>query len=307
MFPTKCEHCGAALLRERLKCVRCLRWNTGQTSSQVGDGTLLLSEVEETITPRLTTGPWDANFGDPPGIPTDSVTLLGGVPGVGKSTIALQWASAMAMAPENVERRAVLYLGAEENARQVKTRARRLLLPALEHDLIRLLPLERMATSELSEILKRPLLGVMVDSIPGLTNDPERAIEFVKVFKAHAVRLSIPFIVINHMTKGGDMAGFMALQHAGDITLLMTKEDDTAVPLFGLDGKSRDVFEPRTLKTEKSRYGPNVYSHYEMTAVGLIQCFEEKPKRGGDGLSVMPLEAESLDDVGTDEDDENDE
>jgi DNA repair protein RadA/Sms len=250
------------------KCIRCKRWSFSDLSQGDEDGTVLLIDVPEAIVPRLQTGPWDVNFGSPPGLPTDSVTLLGGEPGVGKSTIALQWSSSIACSPEATGRE-VLYLGAEENARQVKARAVRLQLPGL--DKIRIVPLERMGDISLDRILTRKLCGGVVDSIPGFTNDPDQAVEIAAAFKGWASKLNLPFVLINHITKDGDQAGLMKLQHAVDISLEMTKaQGEMIVMIDPFTGQSEKVHEPRTLRTEKSRYGPSgTETYYAMTGQGL--------------------------------------
>jgi DNA repair protein RadA/Sms len=181
---TQCIHCRAKMAPGKYRCERCKQWNLGPGSGE-DDGTVLLGDVPEQPVPRLRTGPWDVNFGDPPGLPSGSVVLLGGEPGVGKSTIALQWSAAIAMAPENTKELPVLYLGAEENAAQVKMRAARLNLPGLLTR-VRILPLERMQDASLDRLIARPLAGMVVDSIPGFTQDPERAVELVGVFKQAA-------------------------------------------------------------------------------------------------------------------------
>jgi DNA repair protein RadA/Sms len=206
-------------------------------------------------------------------MPLGSVTVLGGEPGIGKSTIALQWSSALAMAPENTAGLDVLYLGAEENALQVKSRALRLCLPGLAR--LRILPIDRVMDASLDRIMQRNLFGLMVDSIPGFTNDPEEAVSLLQTFKRYATAKRMPVVVINHITKDGEMAGLMKLQHAGDISLLMTKASgDHVVKIPGAKGKMayRSVKEPRTLYTDKSRYGPSaVETYYAMTVLGLEQ------------------------------------
>ena len=291
----QCPHCRAKMANGSFKCLRCKQWNFGPGSGMDDDGTLLLGDVPEQDVPRLRTGPWDVNFGSPPGLPNGAVVILGGEPGVGKSTIALQWCAAIAMAPENFPVKPVLYLGAEENARQVKNRAVRLGSPGLS-DRVRILPLERMADASLDKLLQRPLAGMVVDSIPGFTNDPEQAVELVKAFKLGASRQNMAVVVINHITKGGDMAGLMKLQHAGDISLLMTKLEDD-MDLIGLQdetirilgaanelvprvvrrGRPFNVIQPRTLETDKSRFGPSgVETHYAMAEQGLVEVTTEE-------------------------------
>jgi predicted ATP-dependent serine protease len=126
----------------------------------------------------------------------------------------------------------------------------------------------------------------VLDSIAGFTNDADRAVEIVQSFKDYATRLRMPFIVINHVTKDGDMAGQMKLQHAGDISLMLTKSEKgvgETVRLAGDDDDDDDedswfdITEVRELYTEKSRYGPSgISTYYAMTATGLRQVEREE-------------------------------
>lgn len=299
--PRTCAYCRARLRDGHYRCGRCGQWNvsTSRPTDPKGqvkvdaDNTVLLSDVPDAEVPRVVTGPWDDNFGSPPGIPLGSVTLLGGAPGVGKSTITLQLASALASAPQWTDGRPCLLLGAEENARQVKDRASRL---GLRLDRIRIVPLERIGDLDLDRALRRPLAGLIIDSVPGFTQDPEQGVEAVGRIKYECTRLDLAAILINHITKDGDQGGLMRLQHAGDITLTMTKDEGVELPLKlgpcpsppGQPCRCKPdvvVREPRTLATEKSRYGPGVETYYAMTERGLVQVHgceddeEPAPKR----------------------------
>lgn len=264
-----CISCGSDLPKNKARCISCKAWNVPGASMNLNtvgsiDGTMLLTEVTSVPTPRLLTGAWDENFGDPPGIAQNSVSLIGGAPGVGKSTLALELMDVMC-GSSGAEG---LYLGAEEGKSQVNDRAIRL---ELKHrKLIRILPMENMQTANLENILetRKTLCGVVVDSMPGFTDDVNRAVEICETFKQFAIRLNIPFLVIDHITKGGDMAGLMKLQHKVDTTLLFTKGGKDE--LFDVEGIG-EIEGVRSLYTEKNRFGPSgITTYYVMTAQGLI-------------------------------------
>jgi DNA repair protein RadA/Sms len=272
-----CIHCGKKLPREKFKCTKCGGWTLPSALSRLGgvidDGTILLHEVPDGEVKRLVTGPWDSNFGDPPGIPDDAVILVGGAPGAGKSTLALQWSDAIATA----SKMEVLYLCAEESKQQIKARNVRL---GLVSKLVRIVPLERMGDASLDTILtNRKFSAVVLDSIAAFTNDPERAVEIVRAFKEFGNMYRMAFVVINHITKDGDMAGAMKLQHAGDISLMLTKgekDEVEEVRFTGMEDEDDDDWfelkEVRELYTDKTRYGPSgVSTFYAMTGRGLVE------------------------------------
>ncbi len=267
-----CTRCAFPMKRGKTRCVKCGAWvalvglrEHSLTQGTEKDGTILLSDVPEYEVTRILTGPWDANFGSPPGVPCDAVVLLGGEPGAGKSTVALQWSNALALGTG----REALYLCAEESSGQIKNRALRL---GCRADRIRIVPLEKMGDAVLEEILeaRRPG-GIVLDSIAGFTTEADKAVEIVSGFKFFAALYQAPFIVINHVTKEGEMAGMMRLQHAGDISLMLTKEDGIEKGVTdSASGAVIDVDELRVLYTEKSRYGPSgISSFYMMTEYGL--------------------------------------
>lgn len=288
-----CNKCSFPLKRGKTRCSKCGSWvaflglrEQVVTHGTDDDGTILLSDVPEHDVQRITTGPWDRNFGSPPGVPCESVVLLGGAPGAGKSTVALQWASALA---EGTGREA-LYLCAEESGGQIKNRALRL---GCRADRIRIVPLEKMGDVVLEDILeKRRPGGVVLDSIAGFTSEPDKAVEIVSGFKFFATYFRAPFIVINHVTKDGDMAGMMRLQHAGDISLMLTKDSgDTCNAIDVASNALIEVTEMRELYTEKSRYGPSGEStFYAMTEKGLRLV---KPEEDDEEIPKLPPRAPS--------------
>jgi predicted ATP-dependent serine protease len=238
-----CQFCGKKLNSKivQFQCPKCKQWNIPTSgvivtkTGKIDDGTMLLHEVPDYDVPRLLTGPWDSNFGDPPGVPEDSVTIVGGAPGAGKSTFALQLSDAMVIGARKQQilskqlgpKKEVLYLCAEEGKKQIKARYTRL---GGKSRGVRIVPLEKMQDINLESILtNHSLCGVILDSIAAFTNDPNEATEIVSRFKTFAELFRIPFIVINHVTKDGAMAGMMKLQHAGDISMMLTKGEKDVV------------------------------------------------------------------------------
>jgi DNA repair protein RadA/Sms len=209
---------------------------------------------------RLITGPWDKCFGG--GIATTSVTLLGGVPGAGKSTMSLQLADAIAEATK----REVLYVGAEEASRDIKARFQRLQLK--NQALIRIFPLG--SNADLGSVLmKRRPAAFVLDSLPGLIGDDlQAAVALCNALKGYCVDLDAPAIVIDHVTKDENYAGLMALQHAVDTTMLFTVDGDDGI---------------RELNVTKNRFGPaNVSAFFEMTSRGLIEAILDDDEEDDD-------------------------
>lgn len=234
-----CLRCEFRFDESRAQCPSCFMWNPPKVTLLNGnsDQTVLLSEVSPNPIARIETGPWDTCFGTDTttgksGIVTTSVTLIGGAPGAGKSTMSLQLADQVA---ENTNRE-IIYVGSEESPEQIRDRATRLQLK--RPHLIRLHPMG--SSVDLGNILlKRKPSAIILDSLPGLTSDPEMAVELCKRFKDYSVELNAPTIIIDHVTKDGDLAGLMALQHAVD----------TLLTLFPVDGAMRE------LETVKNRFG----------------------------------------------------
>lgn len=266
---TKCQYCYSPIPRNRLKCPNCGQWNVGSGGLAPGDdGTILLRDVTEMQLKRYSCGPWDRNFGEG-GIVTTSVNLLGGVPGAGKSTLILQLVSAIAQST-GME---ALLIGAEESEKQVKDRALRLQLKAM--DKIRIVPLQKQKDASLENILvKRKLCCVVIDSINSYSEDPEHQVQIVSTLKVWADKLSCPFFVIGQVTKDEGLAGLMKLQHAVDFTGMLYNEN-------GL----------RVLHTEKNRFGQDqIDTFYKMTALGLIET--EDPDADVEAMDADEMRAE---------------
>lgn len=217
---------------------------------------LRLSEISTSDAPRIITGnaEFDRVLGG--GLVPGSLVLLGGEPGIGKSTLLLQIAHAL----QKKERR-VLYVSGEESAQQIKMRAER--LGSREAGEIYVL-----AESNLEAILAtvaevRPT-DVIVDSVqttfsealdsaPGSISQVRHvAAQLLAVAKTE----QIPVFLIGHVTKDGSIAGPKALEHIVDTVLYFEGERH---------------HNHRIVRAVKNRFGAaNEVGVFEMTAQGLI-------------------------------------
>ena len=248
--------CGFSVPADKLRCPKCKCWvvATKPTVPQAAlpdgvaeDGTVILSKVTSAEASRVHVGDWDPIWGG--GIVTTSTTLLGGTPGAGKSTLLLQICDIIAAA---YSPREILYVASEECLPEVRLRADRLGIE--NQDQFRMVPAMK-GVDNLSTIFLtyRPAV-IVLDSLQGLAGDDHAAqLQLCKVTKEYAIELGSPVIIISHVNKGGDLAGFNDLQHEVDTTLVLTGEGG------GL----------REFDVKKNRFGANVTIYCEMTATGL--------------------------------------
>jgi DNA repair protein RadA/Sms len=206
---------------------------------------------------RIPTGPWDPCFGieidedgkEHIGIVSNSSTLIGGAPGAGKSTLALQLCGAIV----DSTGREVLYIATEEATSPIRARALRL---GIRHvDRIRMIPIG--VDADLGAIMRnRKPAAFVIDSLSNAFPDTRDQVEFCKAIKKYCVELDSPALIIDHVNKDVDFAGLMDLQHEVDTTLLFTVYEDED--------------ELRELKTVKTRNGPCAKRFFNMTAKGLV-------------------------------------
>lgn len=243
-----CSSCGSTANKWSGQCPACSAWNTleeevktrfaAKKSARLPEP---LSQVVASPEPRMETGigPIDRLLGG--GIVPGSLTLLGGEPGIGKSTLLLTLSHALAQRGKKV-----LYICAEESTAQVALRAERLgagadgLLVFNETDFSRI-------EEQIKEI--RPDL-VIIDSIQviykeGLSGAPgsmqqvrDLAAEFMHLAKG----CTISHILVGHVTKGGEIAGPKVLEHLVD-----------TVVYFEAESKNQH----RLMRVLKNRFGPS--------------------------------------------------
>ena len=215
-----------------------------------------LADARKTIGERFSTG-WgeiDRVLGG--GVVAGSVVLLGGEPGVGKSTLLLQVAGFMAQRGGSV-----LVASAEESAHQVAMRAHRI---GIEEEGIQLVSDDDTdAIVALAEDEKPDLL--IVDSIQtvgvvelsgapgGVAQVRESAARLVRLAKANG----IPVVLVGHVTKDGGLAGPKLLEHMVDVVLYLEGDPDRGF---------------RVLRSLKNRFGPtHVSGMFDMQSEGLVE------------------------------------
>jgi DNA repair protein RadA/Sms len=264
-----CTECGATSPKWQGQCPGCGQWNTlvetvaeaGASSGAnryaglVGGSEIQdLADIRPREEPRLPTGieEFDRVLGG--GLVTGGVVLIGGDPGIGKSTLLLQALSRLAQAGQPV-----LYVSGEESAEQVALRARRL---QLETRGLRLLPeigLEKI----LSTLRKEKPLVAVIDSIQTLYSEALQSapgsVAQVRECAAQLTRLAkqsgICVILVGHVTKEGALAGPRVLEHMVDTVLYF-------------EGDTHSSF--RLVRACKNRFGAvNELGVFAMTDKGL--------------------------------------
>jgi len=242
-----CADCGAETLKWQGQCPQCSRWNTLEQRAvtrrppAAGAAAAAPAAIEALSAgelPRLSTGmsELDRVFGG--GLIPGSVSLLGGEPGIGKSTLLLQLADHAARVTPT------LYLSAEESAAQIGVRARRLGVSATGLRVVADTDVEA-AMAAARDAGARLLI---VDSIQTVqlasVGTPAGAITQLKECTAQLVRFAkasgISVVIVGHVTKDGAIAGPRMLEHLVDTVLY-----------FEADASSRF----RNVRATKNRFG----------------------------------------------------
>jgi DNA repair protein RadA/Sms len=263
-----CQNCGAASPKWQGQCATCGEWNTlvaeavptaarggkqgGPRAAHADVSTSLAAEAV-VDTPRLATGSAELDRVLGGGLVLGSVTLIGGDPGIGKSTLMLQAAAALnALGP-------VLYATGEESLKQVALRARRLGLQDAAARLIAETQVEAIvgvAASLEARVLIVDSIQTMhserIESAPGAVSQlRECAAELVRFAKSSGTAV----LLVGHVTKEGQIAGPRVLEHMVDTVLYF--ESDTG---------SRY----RVLRSVKNRFGAaNEIGVFAMAEQGL--------------------------------------
>ncbi|MBV1703993.1 MAG: DNA repair protein RadA [Hyphomicrobiales bacterium] len=266
-----CQACGAVSKRWQGKCESCGGWNTiveetgfsgvGAASmrrSAPGRPVALESLAGEGVSPpRIESGIGELDRVAGGGFVPGSVILLGGEPGVGKSTLLIEACAAMAR-----RGRRVIYVSGEEAVAQVRLRARRLGLADAAVELAAETCVENVAAT-LRE--GAPPAFVVVDSIQTMWTDAvESAPGSVAQVRAAAQALiacakagGAAIVLVGHVTKDGQIAGPRVVEHMVDAVL-------------SFEGDAAHRF--RLLRASKNRFGPtDEIGVFEMTGRGLAE------------------------------------
>lgn len=261
-----CSHCGYSSRKWLGHCPSCDEWNCFEeeqelevkASSQVAsaDRPVPIHLAPDGDEQRLVTsiGELDRVLGG--GVVPGSVVLIGGDPGIGKSTILLHLLSAIAGQGSRV-----LYVSGEESARQVKLRAKR--LNCLDEELYLATQSNVESIVATAKEMKPAILAV--DSIQTMTTDEHQSAPgSVTQVRESAAQLlhfakttNVPVILVGHVTKDGALAGPKILEHMVDTVLYF-------------EGDRNHAF--RILRTVKNRFGStNEIGVFEMKEEGLMQ------------------------------------
>jgi DNA repair protein RadA/Sms len=260
-----CQNCGAAAPKWQGQCAACGEWNTlvaelltanprkSSQADRVQNDASSLAAVAAAESPRLSTGSGELDRVLGGGLVPGSVTLIGGDPGIGKSTLMLQAAAALNAAG------AVLYATGEESVKQVALRARRL---GLETATARLIA-ETCVQDIVSAASTLAAHVLIVDSIQTMHSDRVEAapgaVSQLRECTAELVRFAkssgTAVLLVGHVTKEGQIAGPRVLEHMVDTVLYF--ESDTG---------SRY----RVLRSVKNRFGAaNEIGVFAMLEQGL--------------------------------------
>ena len=259
-----CQNCGSQYAQWLGQCKNCGEWNTlveevveKKTSTVAGftkkkQNLINIIEVETEDEPRIVTISDELNRVLGGGIVLGSVILIGGEPGIGKSTLLLQLALKM--------KKKILYVSGEESTSQIKMRADRLTdiqnpdcflytevsIDKILHEAKKLQP-DLMIVDSIHTIYSQS-----IESSPGSVSQiRECSNEFIKFAKD----TNTPIILVGHITKDGNIAGPKVLEHMVDVVL-------------SFDGDRNHLF--RLLRADKNRFGSTAeIGIYEMVSQGL--------------------------------------
>ncbi len=268
-----CQNCGSETSQYFGRCVNCNEWNTiveerknprsKTTNITKSKNSKLFHEIELDTISRFTSGfkEFDRVLGG--GIVPGSLVLLGGEPGIGKSTIVLQSAGIISLNEK------VLYITAEESLEQVKIRWKRLDQNSLD--------LKIYAETNLSLIIEeikniKPSFAI-IDSIQAINNDEMESspgsVSQVRACSSELQNLAkennIALLIIGHVTKEGALAGPKTLEHLVDVVL---------------NFEGDNIASHRLLRSVKNRFGSTL-------EIGIFEMSENGLKEVGNPSSIF--------------------
>jgi DNA repair protein RadA/Sms len=290
----ECQACGFQSPRWMGKCTSCNQWDTmveltseqikfiksaSKSSNSIEQKATPITQIQEDNVARFSSGSSELDLVLGGGIVTGSLTLIGGSPGIGKSTLLLKIAGNLAVMDKKV-----LYVSGEESAGQIKLRANRL---GANSDNLYLLS-EINLTSISEEISKINYEFIIIDSIQTLysedTPSAPGSVTQVRTITFELMRIAksmqIPIFIIGHITKDGSIAGPRVLEHMVDTVLYFEGDSNSDL---------------RLLRGFKNRFGStNEVGIFEMNTSGLYDAksmagrfFDKSKLQSGSALTVI--------------------
>ncbi len=290
-----CQHCGHDAAKWLGKCPGCGEWNSfveeeireaagapGRSSFSFQEAPQPIDAIEADERDRVRTGIGEMDRVLGGGLVAGSAILVGGDPGIGKSTLLLQLLQQLA-----AKGMKVLYISGEESARQIKLRGKR--VGADSPQLLVLVEIDLDSMIRHIEAIKPQ--AVVVDSIqtvcsqflasaPGSVGQVRESSERLIIL---AKRTGIPVFLVGHVTKDGAIAGPKVLEHMVDTVLYF-------------EGDGGHAF--RIIRGIKNRFGPtNEIGVFEMRGDGLKEVanpsaffLAERPKQAAGSVVVSSME-----------------
>jgi len=259
-----CSHCGYATRKWLGKCPDCGEWNSLEEEliekptdfSSLQNTAVALKNISQTELKRISTGveEFDRVLGG--GLVPGSLVLLGGDPGIGKSTLLLQIAELIAS-----QGKKILYSSGEESLKQIRLRSLRL---QVNNDNIFILNEQNLAAIEknISDlnpdiIIIDSIQTVFLDNVSSIPGSVSQLRECTARIMHLAKQSNQVFLLVGHVTKDGFIAGPKILEHMVDVVVYFEGEKNYAY---------------RLLRSIKNRFGAtDEIGLLEMTARGLVE------------------------------------
>ncbi len=290
----ECQNCGFQTPRWVGKCPSCNSWDSllelnkeqidylKKSSQMQGLGTskaLPITDIKAEDITRFSSGSKELDLVLGGGIVPGSLTLIGGSPGIGKSTLLLKIAGNLAKENKNV-----LYVSGEESASQIKLRGDRLGANSKNLYLLSEINMENIQT----EIESRDYQFIVIDSIQTIysseTPSAPGSVTQVRAITFELMRIAkakdIPIFIIGHITKDGSIAGPRVLEHMVDTVLYFEGDSNSDL---------------RLLRGFKNRFGStNEVGIFEMDSSGLRDAksmserfFNKDKLQAGSALTIL--------------------
>ncbi|MBT4959156.1 MAG: DNA repair protein RadA [Flavobacteriaceae bacterium] len=262
-----CQNCGTHYPKWMGQCSACKEWNTlieeviqnpkkiaiGLSKTQASSKPTKIQDIDNTKNPRLNSKDEELNRVLGGGIVPGSLILIGGEPGIGKSTLLLQISLFL-----NIK---VLYVSGEESKQQIKRRANRInsssqscyILNETNVETI----IQQINSIEPELIIIDSIQTLQTDTIESSPGSVSQIKESASHFLKYAKKTNLPVVMVGHITKDGGIAGPKILEHMVDVVL-------------NFEGDRNHIY--RILRSKKNRYGSTAeIGIYEMLSDGLRQ------------------------------------